>query len=143
MSLIKTLTGIIEAEKVSGELPSRDFRSAWRHDGTVVTIDPAAKREILLPLVKEEAQRRIVALTGASDLTSCLIKQHNAAMRAIELNDARATNDGWNEAEALEAQGLRLLAEKIKQVRAASNALEAMDPIPDDYTAQKYWPEGT
>lgn len=89
--------------------------------------------------VKMEAQRRIIALTGASTLEACFIKQLNASMRAIELNDKRANGATLNDAEAAEASALRALATAIKAVRSASNVLEAMRPIPADYASDKYW----
>lgn len=89
--------------------------------------------------VKAEAQRRIVALTGATDLQSCLIKQLNANMRANELNDKRLTGGELTIEEAAEAAALRGLAESIKSVRAASNEIEAMSPIPADYADDSRW----
>ncbi len=89
--------------------------------------------------VKEEAQRRIIALTGASTLEACLIKQLNASMRAIELNDKRTSGATLNDTEAAEAAALRALATAIKAVRSASNVLEAMRTIPADYASDKYW----
>lgn len=89
--------------------------------------------------VKAEAQRRIIALTGASDIMNCLIKQHNASMRAIELNDKRLSNGALTAQEEAEAQALRDLAAAIKAIRAASNVLEAMAPIPADYESDTYW----
>ena len=88
--------------------------------------------------VRAEAQRRIIALVGATDLTACLIKQLNANMRANELNDFRHSRDLSPE-EVAEAAALRSLADKIKAIRAASNVLEPDPPV--DYTADSHWPE--
>lgn len=90
--------------------------------------------------VRAEAQRRIIALVGASDITSCLIKQLNANMRANELNDYRHDRELTAEENA-EAKMLRVLAEMIKAIRAASNAFA--EPIPTDYRDDKFWPIGT
>jgi hypothetical protein len=89
-------------------------------------------------MVKAEAQRRIVALTGAADLTSCLIKQINANMRANRLNDIRMSRE-WTPEEAAEGQALRTLALTIEAVRIRSNAIEATDPIPADYADDRHW----
>jgi hypothetical protein len=89
--------------------------------------------------VKAEAQRRIIALTGTGDLTACIIKQSNANMRANELNDKRISGDTLSEAEEAEATALRNLATAIKAIRAKSNAIELMDPIPLDFAADEYW----
>ncbi len=87
--------------------------------------------------VRVEAQRRIVALVGATDVQSCLIKQLNANMRANELNDIQHSRELTVE-EAAEANALRSLAIQIKAIRAASNVLEPNPP--QDYTDEKYWP---
>lgn len=87
--------------------------------------------------VRAEAQRRIIALVGAPDLTSCMIKQMNANMRANELNDIQHSRELTAE-EAAEANALRSLATQIKSIRAASNVLEPNPP--QDYTDDKYWP---
>jgi hypothetical protein len=95
--------------------------------------------------VKAEAQRRIIALTGRLQLIDCMIKQSNANMRANELNDKRilflkAQGDDLTAAEELEATALRNLADAIQAIRAASDVVEALDPIPLDYTANSHWP---
>lgn len=87
--------------------------------------------------VRTEAQRRIIALVGAQDLTGCLIKQLNANMRANELNDIMHSRELTAE-EAAEATALRSLATQIKAIRAASNVLEPNPPT--DYADNKYWP---
>lgn len=87
--------------------------------------------------VRTEAQRRIIALVGATDLQTCLIKQLNANMRANELNDIQHSRELTPE-EAAEADALRSLATQIKSIRAASNVLEPNPPA--DYADSKYWP---
>lgn len=87
--------------------------------------------------VRAEAQRRIIALVGAPDLTGCLIKQLNANMRANELNDFRHSRELTTD-EAAEAEALRGLADQIKAIRAASNVLEPNPP--PDYALDSHWP---
>ena len=89
--------------------------------------------------VKAECQRRIIALTGTTDLISCIIKQSNANMRANELNDKRINGGSLTEAEAGEAVALRNLAVAIKALRARSNDIEALGEIPLDYAADARW----
>jgi hypothetical protein len=89
--------------------------------------------------VKAEAQRRIIALTGTSGLTQCMIKQSNANMRANEVNDKRVSGGTLTAEEETEATALRTLATAIKAIRAKSNEIESLDPIPLDYTADSYW----
>lgn len=102
----------------------------------------ASYRVVALPAsvdrVRLEAQRRIMALMGARDLTHCLIKQLNANMRANELNDKRASGGELTPEENAEAQMLRSMADAIKAIRAASNVLEASPPA--DYRDGRHWP---
>lgn len=87
--------------------------------------------------VRVEAQRRIMALLGATTLEGCIIKQLNANMRANELNDLRHSRT-LDAAELAEASALRGLAEQIKAIRAASNVLEPSPP--NDFTDNSHWP---
>ncbi len=88
--------------------------------------------------VRAEAQRRIITLTGTQDIIGCLIKQHNAQMRATELTLIQAQGGTWTPEQAAEAAALQSLALQIKAIRAASNVLEPNPP--QDYTDDKYWP---
>lgn len=88
--------------------------------------------------VRAEAQRRIIALTGTQDIIGCLIKQHNAQMRATELTLIQAQGGTWTEEQAAEATALQSLALQIKAIRAASNVLEPNPPA--DYDDDRYWP---
>ncbi|WBT40171.1 hypothetical protein [Hyphomicrobium sp. DMF-1] len=96
-----------------------------------------ARRLVTGDMIRAEAQRRIIALTGASDLQSCLIKQLNAQMRATELVNKRAFGVALTTDEENEAVSLQALADGIKSIRARSNELEA-DP-PADYTDNSHW----
>lgn len=87
--------------------------------------------------VKDEAQRRIMALFGATDMTHCIVKQLNANMRANELNDIRADRS-WTEQEAAEAQALRTMAAAIKAIRAASDVIEQNPPL--EVEKDSRWP---
>lgn len=89
--------------------------------------------------VKDEAQRRIIAMTGATDIISAMIKQSNANMRANELNDKRLSGQELTAEEMAESAALRSFATAIKAIRARSNEIEAMDPIPSDYRADARW----
>ena len=90
--------------------------------------------------VKAEAQRRIIAIAGASDLMSCLTKQLNAQMRAAELINIKAEGRALTAEQEAETAALQALADAIKAIRAASNVIEAMDPIPADFAADARWP---
>ena len=89
--------------------------------------------------IKAEAQRRIVALTGATDLNSCFVKQLNALMRGTELTNKKASGGTLTAGEEAEAAALQGLAAQIKAIRAKSDALEVTLPV--DYTADAHWQE--
>lgn len=129
-------------EGVSGPVDHGDWRFVPRmcvrgpsgvlFDGTQVVVSiPVQPQEI-----KAEAQRRIVAMTGATDLQSCIVKQLNALMRATELANKQHTSQ-LTEAEQAEAAQLQLLADTIKAVRAKSNEIEQAPP--SDFTDDAHW----
>ena len=117
-----------------GELPRRV--SDWVQAGGKISAYQPPKPTI--DDVRAEAQRRIIVLTGTSDLLACMIKQSNANMRANEFNDKRLRGGVLTAAEEAEAAALRGLADKIKAIRVASNAMEANPPA--DYKADSRWP---
>ena len=88
--------------------------------------------------VRAEAQRRIITLVGTQDVIGCLIKQHNAQMRATELTLIKSQGGKWTAEQTAEANALQSLALKINAIRAASNVIEITPPA--DYTDNKHWP---
>lgn len=119
----------------SGWMPITDADRTQREVDAISNAEKARLSRLIS--VKDEAQRRIIAMTGASDFNGCLVKQLNALMRATELANKGAAN--WSAEEAAEAAFLQRMTDTIKSIRAASNAIEAMRPIPDDFAADKYW----
>ena len=117
----------------SGNGPIEAINILGDHVEIVRSVQPPTTERI-----KMEAQRRIIALTGTSDLMSCMIKQANWNMRANLLNDIRMARN-LTDAESDEAEALRVLAHRIDGIRARSNELESMSTIPADYTDDKYW----
>lgn len=87
--------------------------------------------------VRNEAQRRIIALTGASSLDGCIVKQLNALMRATELANKKASGETLSETEEAEAAALQSFAGAIKGIRAKSNAIEGNPP--SDYASDAWW----
>ena len=83
--------------------------------------------------IKNEAQRRIIALVGAPTLDRCFAKQLNALMRASELN----AKETWTPAEEAEAAQLQAMADAIKAIRAKSNDLELT--LPSDFYNDSHW----
>lgn len=102
----------------------------WTWDGVmfarpVVVITPAE--------VKAEAARRILAMAPEW-------RQRNAAQRMIILALARQDRDLSAEEQA-EVVSIGEMWVGIEVIRAASDAIEAMDPIPADFAENTYWPE--
>lgn len=83
--------------------------------------------------VKVEARRRIL-------LRFPEWKQANMTARGVELTLVLASGGQWSPQEQAEADALQGAWDWIKQVRVASDALEAASPIPTDYTADSHWP---
>ena len=122
---------------VYGSDPSKDTATQQAVRTVIASFD---YNSITIEVVKTEAQRRIIALTGKTTLQDCMIKQFNALMRAGQLTDKRVNVGALTAEEEAEAVRLRALADQIKAIRAASDAIEAMSPIPADYAADSRWP---
>lgn len=88
--------------------------------------------------VKDECQRRILAALTVNDVIPCILKQLNALMRSVKLTDTKHARE-LTASEVAEAAALEGLSIEIERLRAKSNAIEAMDPIPLDYAADKWW----
>ncbi|MEP3049412.1 MAG: hypothetical protein ABJL55_16310 [Roseibium sp.] len=89
------------------------------------------KQAQTIAIVKSEAERRILLI--------CPVwKQRNLTARAAELAIKGVAN--WTADEQSEVNAGQLLWDQIKAIREASDALEAMDPIPQDFDDDSYWP---
>ena len=87
-------------------------------------------RENQINKIKEEAHRRIVQVVPEW-------KQLNLLARSTEL--VKIGEQNWTEAEREEVVLIESIWDKVKQLRAKSDELEAISPIPDDYQDDKYW----
>lgn len=83
--------------------------------------------------VKDEARRRILAVYPEW-------KQANMTARGVELTRKLAQGDAWTEAEEADAEALQDAWGWIRSVRTASDAIEAMTPIPLDFCDDSRWP---
>lgn len=88
--------------------------------------------------VRAEASRRMQMLVGAREDADLEIKIANASREAIRL--LRKGSENWTAEEATRAAQLEAIDGMIEEIRAASNVLEAMDPVPDDFAADSRWP---
>lgn len=101
-------------------------------------IEPWVESTPTVEDVKMEAERRIIVLCGASDLQKALVKQMNMNMRASQLNDIRHDRE-LTPSEKTEAEALKAFAQCVSQIRSASNEIEAMSIIPNDYRDDARW----
>jgi hypothetical protein len=105
----------------------------WVRGWTVVPLtadELARRRATMVEGVKREASKRILSI--APDY-----KQRNMLARSVELlriGEANLTQEQRDEVLAIE-----LIWETIQMIRARSDAIESMQPIPPDYTDDKYW----
>lgn len=67
-------------------------------------------------------------------------KQANYTARATELFEKKADAIALSPEEVVELAALKSVWDWIKTVRAASNALEVLDPIPRNYQDDQHWP---
>lgn len=81
--------------------------------------------------VKAEARRRILARLPDW-------KQANMTARGVEL--LRKGEVNWTPQEQAEADAITAAWDWVKAVRLASDDIEAMTPIPDDYRDDGHWP---
>jgi hypothetical protein len=86
-----------------------------------------------LQAVKDEARRRILARYPDW-------RQANMTARGVELVHAK-TRKEWTPEEQAEADALQAAWDWVKAVRAASDVIEALQPIPVDFRDDKHWPE--
>ncbi|HEY5830054.1 MAG TPA: hypothetical protein VIV01_16970 [Hyphomicrobiaceae bacterium] len=90
--------------------------------------------EARIDAVKAEARRRITQRFPDW-------KQANMTARGVELLNIRVAVGSWTAPQAQEAAELGAAWDWIKTVRAASDAIEALAPIPADFASDTRWPE--
>lgn len=88
--------------------------------------------------VRAEASRRMQALLGARDAAHLDVLISNGTREAVRL--LRKGQANWTADEATRAAGLEALDGAVEAIRAASNTLEALDPVPADYADNSRWP---
>ena len=98
-------------------------------DGPPVPTAAEVRARMIL-WVKAEAERRILAIVPAW-------KQRNLLARAALL--AEKGRDAWSDAELAEWNAGEAIWAQVVAIRTASDRIEAMTPIPDDFTADSHW----
>lgn len=124
---------------VVGEMPSYEARIERAVMNRVVGAKQVAEvwevvrvpRDDQILAVKAEAQRRIFDRFPQW-------KQANMTARAVEI--VRMGEGNWTPEVKTEADALDGAWAWIKSVRDASNTIEALDPIPSDFSDDARWP---
>jgi len=110
-------------------------RETYDGDGNIIDVEerPFTEQEIaqLIQAIKAEAARRI-------EKRFPVWKQSNATIRALSL--LRAGEANWDADQQQQAEDDEKEFLWLESVREASNQLEDMNPIPEDFTADGYWP---
>lgn len=88
------------------------------------------RRKLMIEAVKYEAGRRIVAICPEW-------KQRNLTAQAAQL--AKKGEANWTPEEQAAWDAGEALWNQIAAIRAKSDTLEAMDPIPADFAKDTYW----
>ncbi|WP_421849893.1 hypothetical protein [Oricola sp.] len=114
-------TTIVKGEPAWNASTNRFEVSRTRQD-IAVTVD----------MVKDEARRRILALYPDW-------KQANMTARGVDLLNIESAR-ALTSAESAEKTAIQAAWDAIKAIRAKSDEIEAMTPIPADFTADSYWP---
>lgn len=125
-------TGIVETVSVPMTTEETLARQAEEDQATI----DAAAQEISDKLsgIKDEAERRILAILDKN-------KQRNLLAHGLEAIFEHGPDPAqWPAADRALQQDTTPKWRQIKAIRAASDALEAMNPIPANYTDDIHWP---
>lgn len=95
-------------------------------------IEPYAPPAVNPEQVKAEAYRRIVAVCPEW-------KQRNLTAQASIL--AEKGRENWTPEDLAAWEAGEAIWKSISAIRAASNEIEGMEPIPQDFADDKYWPK--
>lgn len=88
---------------------------------------------------RDEAARRVVVAVGARDAEHCIIKQLNMQAKFNRLNRRLLKGGAFTVEQEAELDAIEITYDEIDRIRAALNALEALETIPDDFQNDKYW----
>lgn len=107
-----------------------DVMSLWIDGETVTNVTKSPP----IDDIKAEAQRRIYAIMKD-------FEQDNAQAWALSMLRKVQLGGTMTQAELAKESELNAAWAAIQNIRAKSNAIEAMDPIPQGYTDDRYWTE--
>ncbi len=93
--------------------------------------------------VNVECKRRIFKLLLVKDDQSSNEKQSNLLAEYMVFQDILIDGGTLTTEQTTRRAYIKAGNELLKDIITASNVLTAMDVIPDDYTDDKHWPEGS
>jgi len=118
------------AREDDAEKHGRDLFAALTDAGGIAPYVPPEPDPITAQQVKDEAYRRIVIICPEW-------KQRNLTAQASILAEKGRAN--WTAEELAAWEAGEAIWSEIATIRAKSDELELMDPIPQDYTEDKWW----
>jgi len=122
----RTATGVGVYLEPGGDLHQMAIDGQWGAIAPYI----APPVEVKPQQVKDEARRRILLI--------CPVwRQSNMLAQAATLNDKG--RDNWTAQELEEWEAGEAIWQQIQAIRTASDVIEALDPIPEDYTADTHW----
>ena len=89
--------------------------------------------------VRAEAQRRMIILVNAKNSDDLNIKIQNGLREAARLLQKEIDGITLTQAEIDRKNQLKQIDAAIENIRAKSNILEVMNPIPSNYTDDSWW----
>lgn len=130
VNVIEAASGNVPPDYASAPVAPEGVGIGWTVNGE--TYDPPAEPAITADQVKAEAERRIIAIVPAW-------KQRNLTAQATIL--AKIGEANWTPEQAAAWAAGEAIWSAVAAIRAASDVIEALDPIPQDYaTNEDYWP---
>lgn len=109
---------------------SKDLFAELDASNQVAAYEPPAPEPVTVGQVKAEARRRIIAICPEW-------KQRNLTAQAAIL--AKKGPENWTAEEQAAWDAGEALWTQIAAIRAKSDQIEVMDPIPQDYRDDGYW----
>jgi hypothetical protein len=114
----------------------------WVDDGKggqrklIRDVEPEDQVEVIVKpeWVKKEAERRILNIMDRD-------KQRNVMAKGLQMVIEHGPDVSlWPPEEQARAAATLTVWVQIEAIRAASNLIEAMNPVPNDFRDDKYWP---
>lgn len=105
-------------------------------DGNTLTNPPII---VTAEMVNAEAKHRIHALIGAASDQESNEKQANLQIEYMEYLDIGLSGETLTAEQETRRATIKGGNDYIKAIRAFSNILTAMEPIPTDYADDKWW----